>query len=259
VLSRRRKKGRKSLLREASVEVRRRLTPAIPRASRLTRDGISRQYVCRGSECAPPARVRYLASPLLQCAHCVIVPRYGHTAVDRNVVKRRLRDLARRNCCRRLRHSIGDSRRAPARMPPATTRYVLRYGRPHRNCQAWASGRRSETAVDPLRTRIPVVLSPHFRRRCRYIPTCSTMPSKRSEARRFAWWMASRGSALHGVIRPPRRLRPVPDESTQLTDGISASFSPLPCRGGRRGHAPAVPARQDRAGACCRSQARYPG
>ena len=39
--------------------------------------------------------VRYLASPLLHARIGVIVPRYGHTAVDRNCVKRRLRDLAR--------------------------------------------------------------------------------------------------------------------------------------------------------------------
>ena len=39
--------------------------------------------------------VRYLASPLLHARIGVIVPRYGHTAVDRNKVKRRLRDLAR--------------------------------------------------------------------------------------------------------------------------------------------------------------------
>ena len=40
--------------------------------------------------------VRYLASPLSHARIGVIVPRYGHTAVSRNLVKRRLRDLARR-------------------------------------------------------------------------------------------------------------------------------------------------------------------
>ena len=40
--------------------------------------------------------VRYLASPLAHARIGIIVPRYGHTAVERNVVKRRLRDLARR-------------------------------------------------------------------------------------------------------------------------------------------------------------------
>ena len=40
--------------------------------------------------------VRYLASPLAHARIGVIVPRYGHTAVERNLVKRRLRDLARR-------------------------------------------------------------------------------------------------------------------------------------------------------------------
>jgi len=39
--------------------------------------------------------VRYLASPFLHARIGVIVPRYGHTAVDRNKVKRRLRDLVR--------------------------------------------------------------------------------------------------------------------------------------------------------------------
>ncbi len=41
--------------------------------------------------------VRYLASPLAHARIGVIVPRFGHTAVERNVVKRRLRDLARRD------------------------------------------------------------------------------------------------------------------------------------------------------------------
>lgn len=39
--------------------------------------------------------VRHLASPLRRPRVGVIVPRFGHTAVDRNLVKRRLRDLAR--------------------------------------------------------------------------------------------------------------------------------------------------------------------
>lgn len=41
--------------------------------------------------------VRYLASPLAHARIGIIVPRYGHTAVERNVVKRRLRDLARQD------------------------------------------------------------------------------------------------------------------------------------------------------------------
>ena len=40
--------------------------------------------------------VRYLASPLAHARVGVIVPRHGHTAVERNVVTRRLRELARR-------------------------------------------------------------------------------------------------------------------------------------------------------------------
>jgi ribonuclease P protein component len=39
--------------------------------------------------------VRYLASPLRRPRVGVIVPRFGHSAVDRNLVKRRLRELAR--------------------------------------------------------------------------------------------------------------------------------------------------------------------
>ena len=39
--------------------------------------------------------VRYVASPLRRPRVGVIVPRFGHTAVDRNLVKRRLRELAR--------------------------------------------------------------------------------------------------------------------------------------------------------------------
>ncbi|MDP1859463.1 MAG: ribonuclease P protein component [Gemmatimonadaceae bacterium] len=39
--------------------------------------------------------VRYLASPLRRPRVGVIVPRYSHSAVERNLVKRRLRDLIR--------------------------------------------------------------------------------------------------------------------------------------------------------------------
>lgn len=39
--------------------------------------------------------MRYLASPLRRPRVGVIVPRFSHTAVERNLVKRRLRDLAR--------------------------------------------------------------------------------------------------------------------------------------------------------------------
>lgn len=39
--------------------------------------------------------VRHLASPLRRPRVGVIVPRFGHTAVDRNLVKRRLREIAR--------------------------------------------------------------------------------------------------------------------------------------------------------------------
>lgn len=39
--------------------------------------------------------MRYLASLLRHPRVGVIVPRHGHTAVDRNTVKRRLREIAR--------------------------------------------------------------------------------------------------------------------------------------------------------------------
>ena len=39
--------------------------------------------------------VRYLASPLRRPRVGVIVPLFGHTAVERNAVKRRLRELVR--------------------------------------------------------------------------------------------------------------------------------------------------------------------
>lgn len=39
--------------------------------------------------------VRYIASPLHRPRVGVIVPRFGHTAVARNALKRRLRELAR--------------------------------------------------------------------------------------------------------------------------------------------------------------------
>lgn len=39
--------------------------------------------------------MRYLASPLRRPRVGVIVPRYSHSAVERNLVKRRLRELIR--------------------------------------------------------------------------------------------------------------------------------------------------------------------
>ena len=39
--------------------------------------------------------MRYLASPLRRPRVGVIVPRYSHSAVERNLVKRRLRELVR--------------------------------------------------------------------------------------------------------------------------------------------------------------------
>lgn len=39
--------------------------------------------------------MRYIASPLRHPRVGVIVPRYGHTAVERNRLKRRLRELVR--------------------------------------------------------------------------------------------------------------------------------------------------------------------
>lgn len=39
--------------------------------------------------------IRYLASPLGHPRVGVIVPRHGHTAVDRNKLKRRLREIVR--------------------------------------------------------------------------------------------------------------------------------------------------------------------
>ncbi|MHB1096120.1 MAG: ribonuclease P protein component [Gemmatimonadaceae bacterium] len=66
------------------------------RASRLTREGDLEAVRVQGKRIrTAQLEVRYIASPLRRPRVGVIVPRYSHTAVARNLVKRRLRDLVR--------------------------------------------------------------------------------------------------------------------------------------------------------------------
>lgn len=63
---------------------------------RLTREGDLEAVRVQGKRIrTAQLEVRHLASPLRRPRVGVIVPRFGHSAVDRNTVKRRLRELAR--------------------------------------------------------------------------------------------------------------------------------------------------------------------
>lgn len=64
--------------------------------SRLTREGDLEAVRIQGKRIrTAQLEVRYLASPLRRPRVGVIVPRYSHSAVERNLVKRRLRELIR--------------------------------------------------------------------------------------------------------------------------------------------------------------------
>lgn len=68
-----------------------------PRTRRLTRGSEIRAVMRRGKR----SRTSYLdvfdsASPLPYSRIGIVVPRHGHGAVERNLLKRRLRELARR-------------------------------------------------------------------------------------------------------------------------------------------------------------------
>ena len=68
-----------------------------PRQKRITRRSEFGIISKRGRRVrALDLDVRYLASPLKFLRVGIIVPRHGHSAVDRNLVKRRLRELVRR-------------------------------------------------------------------------------------------------------------------------------------------------------------------
>ncbi|MBA4071866.1 MAG: ribonuclease P protein component [Gemmatimonas sp.] len=66
------------------------------RASRLTREADLEAVRVQGKRIrTAQVEVRYLASPLRRPRVGVIVPRFSHSAVERNLVKRRLRELIR--------------------------------------------------------------------------------------------------------------------------------------------------------------------
>jgi len=76
----------------------------LPRSRRLTRGLEIRALLARGKR----IRTRHLdvydsASPVSRSRVGLVVPRYGRLAVDRNRVKRRLREILRREVLPRLR------------------------------------------------------------------------------------------------------------------------------------------------------------
>lgn len=67
-----------------------------PRTKRITRSSEIRGVLEKGRRVrAPHLDARYLASPLQYGRVGLIVPKHGHTAVERNRLKRRLRELVR--------------------------------------------------------------------------------------------------------------------------------------------------------------------
>jgi ribonuclease P protein component len=75
----------------------------LPRARRITRGSEIRSLFRRGKR----SRTIHLdvydsASPFSFARVGLVVPRHGHTAVERNRLKRRLRDIARRRLLPRL-------------------------------------------------------------------------------------------------------------------------------------------------------------
>jgi len=74
-----------------------------PRARRLTRGSEIREVLRRGKR-SGTAHVDVFdsASPFSHPRIGVIVPRYGHAAVDRNLLKRRLREIVRKELLPRL-------------------------------------------------------------------------------------------------------------------------------------------------------------
>ena len=74
-----------------------------PRSHRLTKGSEIQQIGTKGKRIRTKhLEVRILASPLRHPRVGFIVPRYGHSAVDRNRLKRRLRDIIRTRVLRTL-------------------------------------------------------------------------------------------------------------------------------------------------------------
>ena len=68
-----------------------------PRARRLTQGSEIRAVLRRGKRSGPAhLDVFDSASPLSYLRIGLIVPRYGHSAVERNLLKRRLREIVRK-------------------------------------------------------------------------------------------------------------------------------------------------------------------
>ena len=75
----------------------------LPRARRLTRGSEIRAVLGKGKRSGTAhLDVFAAASPLSHLRVGLIVPRYGHSAVARNLVKRRLREAVRREFLPRL-------------------------------------------------------------------------------------------------------------------------------------------------------------
>jgi len=69
-----------------------------PRTRRLTRGSEIREVMRRGKRSGTSfVDVFDLTSPFSHPRVGVVVPRYGHGAVERNLLKRRLREIARRD------------------------------------------------------------------------------------------------------------------------------------------------------------------
>lgn len=74
-----------------------------PRSRRLTRGSEIRAALARGKRSRTPHLDVYdSASPSLRSRVGIIVPRYGHTIVERNRLKRRLREIVRLEILPRL-------------------------------------------------------------------------------------------------------------------------------------------------------------
>lgn len=73
------------------------MSEEFPRSMRITQRSEFQRLMTEGKRVRTgDLDVRYLASPLGYVRVGIIVPLYGHTAVQRNKLKRRLRELVRR-------------------------------------------------------------------------------------------------------------------------------------------------------------------